>query len=470
MYSTRTMMKRAATTAAATAARQRNSVLPVLDIAKYYTNRQEFVEELRYACHTIGVFLIRLDNNDTHTNDNHHPNTAFPTGGNVFERMLQETRLFFQQPLSDKLQISYEQSPSFRGYMPLGVENTAGHLDHREQVEYAAEYPSASSQIRRTWPVYERLKCASNPWPDTYQPSLQPATVAFAQHTCAVAEILRDSLCLALKVDPKVFSDQYFGGTNGATNNPSRTTTEEDSIPHWVIKMISYPPMKKEDDNNNNNNNNNNNSTIISDTTTTASDSENQKFQQPNQQQQQQQQQGVGAHTDTNFLTLVLQDEVGGLQVFSQGAWIDVPAGSTETQHNPILVCNLGEQAEVWSRGYFRATPHRVLRNPSTTHNRISVPLFYNPILSAHIAPSDDDGTHKSSTTHTTIEWDRPNGKTEDTATRNPHWRRANNSMFSCVGDNTFKSLARSHPVVFQKHHNDLLLHKDGSITQRRGD
>ena len=140
MYSTRTMMKRAATTAAATAARKRNSVLPVLDIANYYINRKAFVEELRYACHTIGFFLIRLNNkNATHnTNDKQHPHTVLPKGGNVFERMLQETRLFFQQPLSDKLQISYEQSPSFRGYMPLGVENTSGHLDHREQVEYAA--------------------------------------------------------------------------------------------------------------------------------------------------------------------------------------------------------------------------------------------------------------------------------------------------------------------------------------------
>jgi isopenicillin N synthase-like dioxygenase len=31
-------------------------------------------------------------------------------------------------------------SRSFRGYMKLGVENTAGHMDYREQLEYAAEY------------------------------------------------------------------------------------------------------------------------------------------------------------------------------------------------------------------------------------------------------------------------------------------------------------------------------------------
>lgn len=46
-----------------------------------------------------------------------------------------------------------------------------------------------------------------------------------------------------------------------------------------------------------------------------------------------------------------------------------------------VLVCNLGEQAEILRRGYFRATPHRVLQNTTGTTARISVPFFYNQRL-----------------------------------------------------------------------------------------
>ena len=96
--------------------------IPILDIAKYNGNRTAFVEELRVACHTVGFFLIKHD------------------FGNLAKSMLDETRSFFDHPLDEKLRISYEKSPSFRGYMQLGVENTSGNMDYREQVEYAVEY------------------------------------------------------------------------------------------------------------------------------------------------------------------------------------------------------------------------------------------------------------------------------------------------------------------------------------------
>ena len=65
---------------------------------------------------------------------------------------------------------------------------------------------------------------------------------------------------------------------------------------------------------------------------------------------------GVGEHTDSGFLTLLLQDEIGGLQVFTGGDWIDVPP-----QGSGVFICNLGEVAEMASSGYLLATPHRVL-------------------------------------------------------------------------------------------------------------
>jgi isopenicillin N synthase-like dioxygenase len=75
------------------------------------------------------------------------------------------------------------------------------------------------------------------------------------------------------------------------------------------------------------------------------------------------------------------------------------------------------------------------------------VPLFYNPTLSSVITPLDLPDT---------LEWERPK--------EYQHWERSHNAMMATVGDNTLKSLARSHPEVFQRHHSDLRLLEDGQI------
>ena len=65
---------------------------------------------------------------------------------------------------------------------------------------------------------------------------------------------------------------------------------------------------------------------------------------------------GVGAHKDYGWLALLLQDDLGGLQVeATDGSWIDaVPAPGA-------FVFNIGEMLEVATQGYLRATRHRVV-------------------------------------------------------------------------------------------------------------
>ena len=371
--------------------------LPLLDIQLYYKDPNLFVEQLRSACHSVGFFLLQHD-----------------IPHEVVQQQLDETRKFFQRPIHDKLSISYKNSPSFRGYMRIGVENTAGAVDLREQIEYAAIYNTANATNNNTkddnnkpWPPYERLKTDSNPWPHTFQPSLQAATEDYVPHVNRIADCIRQALCQALNVSKNVL-DPLFGTLPTLNQNTHQQ-------PHWVLKLISYPVIK-------------------ADKSKQDTDEAATSF-------------GVGGHTDSNFLTMVLQDDVGGLQVYSEGDWINVPSNLGPG----VLVCNLGEQAEIMSRGYFLATPHRVLANVNGCRDRISVPLFYNPMLSATIHPIVPEKLEG-------LNWERGGHE---------HWRRKSNAMLATVGDNTFKSLARSHPIVFEKHHSDLNLLSDGSVVRK---
>jgi len=88
---------------------------------------------------------------------------------------------------------------------------------------------------------------------------------------------------------------------------------------------------------------------------------------------------GVGEHTDYGLLTLLAQDEHGGLQVRTPQGWIDAP---------PVpgaLVCNIGDMLDRLTGGLYKSTPHRV-RNVSGK-SRLSFPFFFDPGWNAEIVP-----------------------------------------------------------------------------------
>ena len=88
---------------------------------------------------------------------------------------------------------------------------------------------------------------------------------------------------------------------------------------------------------------------------------------------------GVGEHTDYGLLTIVAQDDTGGLEVKVDGRWIAAP---------PVpgaFVCNIGDMLDRMTRGVYRSTPHRV--NNGGARERISLPFFFDPGFAARVQP-----------------------------------------------------------------------------------
>src|SRR5215471_8822080 len=90
---------------------------------------------------------------------------------------------------------------------------------------------------------------------------------------------------------------------------------------------------------------------------------------------------GVGEHTDYGLLTVLKQDESGGLQIKSQSRWIEA---------HPIpgsFICNIGDMLDRLTGGLYRSTPHRV-RNVSG-RDRLSFPFFFDPNFFADVRAID---------------------------------------------------------------------------------
>ncbi|KAJ6714142.1 OXIDOREDUCTASE 2OG-FE II OXYGENASE FAMILY PROTEIN [Salix viminalis] len=89
---------------------------------------------------------------------------------------------------------------------------------------------------------------------------------------------------------------------------------------------------------------------------------------------------GVGRHSDVSTLTVLLQDDIGGLYVRGNNdSWIHVPPV------NGSIVINVGDALQIMSNGRYKSVEHRVIANGS--NNRISVPIFINPGPSEKISP-----------------------------------------------------------------------------------
>jgi isopenicillin N synthase-like dioxygenase len=82
---------------------------------------------------------------------------------------------------------------------------------------------------------------------------------------------------------------------------------------------------------------------------------------------------GAGAHTDWGSITMLLQDDCGGLEVrHASGEWMRA------TPVPGALIVNLGDMVRRWTNDIYHSTMHRVLNNVAN-RDRYSVAAFFNP-------------------------------------------------------------------------------------------
>jgi len=233
------------------------------------------------------------------------------------EALAEKARAFFSWSEERKLELGMEHGGrAWRGYFPPGGELTSGRPDDKEGLYFGQELPGDHPAVRAGTPLHGR----------NLYPPLEGFAAAVEGHMSAMEacgqRLLREiGRALGLEEDA-------FG---------KRLTRE----PLQLFRIFRYPPAR-------------------------GSGGEEGL--------------GVGPHSDYGLLTLLWQDEHGGLQVRPRGSstWIDVPP------RPGTLVCNLGDMMERLSGGRCHSITHRVR---GTEDDRLSMPYFLDPGYHVALTP-----------------------------------------------------------------------------------
>ena len=273
--------------------------------------------------------------------------------------------------MSHRLELDNRLSPHFRGYTRLGHEITQGRPDAREQLDFGPERP-AVEDYPPDQPYW--LVQGPNLLPDRALPELRTVCMAWADRMSRVGAELLSAIAVSLEL-PEGYFDEPF----------------RDS-PAWMAKLVHYVGG------------------VVADAGP----------------------QGVGAHADYGFVTLLLQDQVGGLQVLPPGSdtgfrWSRFrgPWWSTSAK------CSKSPPRATWrppSTASRRPRPESTAtRSPSSSRPGSTPSLSRCPLPPALAA--------------------RSRGVTDD----------PDNPMLASYGANVLKGWLRAHPEVARIHHPELV-------------
>ncbi len=235
------------------------------------------------------------------------------------QRLEDLSRRFFDQDLDTKQSISMDKGGrAWRGYFAVGDELTSGKPDVKEGLYFGQELAANHPLVRARTPMH-----GANLFPDI--PGFRETVMEYMQALTTLGHTLMRGIAISLELPADYFQIRYL------------------KDPLILFRIFHYPE--------------------------TSGNQKEQKLW------------GVGEHTDYGVLTILKQDEVGGLQVKSQDQWIKAP-------YIPdTFICNIGDMLDRITGGYYRSTPHRVLN--SSSHGRLSFPLFFDPNYHSEVEPLD---------------------------------------------------------------------------------
>lgn len=244
------------------------------------------------------------------------------------------SRQFFAQDAETKLEICMAKGGrAWRGYFPVGNELTSGKPDLKEGLYFGAELSPDHPLVKAGVPMH-----GANLFPSNL-PSFGETVIEYMEAMTRLGHQLMAGIALSLGLPEAYFDERY--------------TAE----PLTLFRIFNYPPN------------------------VAAGKAE---------------QWGVGEHTDYGLLTILRQDQSGGLQVKSKGQWIEArPLANS-------FVCNIGDMLDRMTGGLYRSTPHRVQNN--SRHPRLSLPFFFDPNFNAEIKPIQ---TNWQTTDDQDERWDR---------------------------------------------------------------
>jgi isopenicillin N synthase-like dioxygenase len=227
-----------------------------------------------------------------------------------------ESRRFFARRPEDKMAIRMELGGrAWRGYFPVGQELTSGKPDLKEGLYFGSERGDDDPMVRQGLPLHGR-----NLFPAD-MPAFRHAALEYIAAMTGLGHTLMRGIALSLGLEASYFADRYTGD------------------PLVLFRIFNYPPDPSRQD--------------------------------------AEPQWGVGEHTDYGLLTILKQDEAGGLEVKSRTGWVAAPpiAGS--------FVCNLGDMLDRMTGGRYKSTPHRV--HNVARRDRLSFPFFFDPNFNAEV-------------------------------------------------------------------------------------
>ncbi len=234
------------------------------------------------------------------------------------QRLEELSRQFFAQDLQTKLQIRMALGgKAWRGYFPVGGELTSGKPDLKEGIYFGAELKEEHPLVKAGIPMH-----GSNLFPSNIS-HFRETVLEYMEAMTQLGHQLMAGIAISLGLEESYFADRYTGD------------------PLILFRIFNYPPNLTP--------------------------------------QGGEESWGVGEHTDYGVLTILKQDDLGGLQVKSKSGWVAAPPvpGS--------FVCNIGDMLDRMTSGLYKSTPHRVL-NLSGKH-RLSFPFFFDPNFNVEVKP-----------------------------------------------------------------------------------